>query len=671
MGDEAAQNANVGPAGDPGASSAEVELLQSLSLLHATLESTRDGILVADFAGRVVLYNTQFLQMWGLAAEQVKGRPELEVREAVAHNFVDPDDVRRQSNASYADPEVVMTHTFTLKDGRVIERFTQPQRLGDAIIGRVGSFRDITQRVKAELALKDSAERHRLAAQMTADIIFEVDIETGDVQYHGNIEGILGYGPGEFPRRTEAWAEHLHPDDRERVLETYQAALDSEDGKYQASYRMLRPDGGIVHWTARGQIYCRPADGRRVMVGAMVNETERIQAEAERLRIEGQFRHLQKMEAIGTLAGGIAHDFNNILYGISGYGEMVRDALEPDSQAWQDQQQVLNAAQRAAELVRQILTFSRKSESKRVPVRIAPVIKEVAKLIRASLPATIEARVEIFCEDATTIADPIELHQVLMNLCTNAGHAMRESGGTLQLALREYEYQPESKQLQIVEQLQPGSYYALSVSDTGTGITREHIERLWEPYFTTKAQGEGTGLGLPTVHGIVLDLGGAINVYSEVGLGTTFQVFLPRSTESDTSAQAAAVLAGHERILFVDDEPMLATMGKRLLEQHGYQVTAFSNSIEALAELESYPGEYDLLITDDTMPGLTGRELAARAEQIRPGLPVLLCTGFSQRLDNTSIAGAIKAVLMKPLSVTELTQAIRDASAGGIRGQQE
>jgi len=383
------------------------------------------------------------------------------------------------------------------------------------------------------------------------------------------------------------------------------------------------------------------------------------------MRMEERLRQSQKMEAIGTLAGGIAHDFNNILAPILGYTELALTRVSPQDALATDLQQVIGAALRAKELVRQILAFSRQSPKERKPLQPHLVVKEALKLLRASLPSTIEIREEISTECGSIMADPTQVHQIIMNLCTNAYQAMREKGGVLGVSLMRVSLGEEDSKVASFE-LAPGDYVLLEVSDTGCGMDHATMARIFEPYFTTKATGEGTGLGLSVVHGIVKSHQGQITVYSEPGRGTNFHVYLPMVATTNTLPIGAVCLetipTGTERLLVVDDEEMITSMLRVILQNLGYQITICSGSLEALAIFQQDPAAFDLLITDMTMPGLTGFELAQKALALRPDLPVILCTGFSELINKEQAkAMGIRAYLMKPVSVRELAQAVRKA----------
>ena len=385
---------------------------------------------------------------------------------------------------------------------------------------------------------------------------------------------------------------------------------------------------------------------------------------SEQRALEGQLRQAQKMEAIGTLAGGIAHDFNNILTPILGYAELAKDAVQGDSTALEELDEVMKAAMRAKELVGQILTFSRQSEQELRPLEVRLVVKEALKLLRASIPTTIAIKEDISTENLLVLADPTQIHQVMMNLCTNAYHAMREAGGELTVRLDQTMLEESLTSGAVT--LVPGNYIHLQVADTGLGMAPHIREKIFEPYYTTKAQGEGTGLGLSVVHGIVTGLGGGIRVKSAPGKGSTFDVFLPVLPEEDGNGgfadQQGSLPAGHEHVLVVDDEAMVVDVQRRLLAKLGYQVSAFTSCDEALAALHADPFSFDLVITDMTMPRLTGVQLAEEVFQLRGDLPVVLCTGYSEIIsEEQAKALGISEFILKPIVKASYARLVRKA----------
>jgi PAS domain S-box-containing protein len=390
----------------------------------------------------------------------------------------------------------------------------------------------------------------------------------------------------------------------------------------------------------------------------------------ERRQTEERLRQSQKMEAIGTLAGGIAHDFNNMLGAIIGFTEMaIDDNMPRNHTVEQALKKVMKAAFRARDLVRQILAFSRKSHQEIVPLQLAPLVKETAKLLRATLPTSVAIEVKIKSPSDTVLADPSQMQQVVMNLCTNAGFAMREKGGKLTLSVRDA-FGPHSP---APDDLEPGPYILLSVKDTGTGMDPETMNRIFEPFFTTKQKGQGTGMGLAVVYGIVKSLHGDITVESQPGKGTTFNVFIPRAEQPAELDEASLdeIPHGTERILFVDDEEFLVELGRTTLRHLGYKVIGVTDSQDALSLFLDNPGRFDVVITDQAMPAMTGLTLAKELAKARPKIPIILCTGYSDAVSPESIKEAgVRELVMKPLTKRDLAEAIRralDADTGKSR----
>lgn len=377
-------------------------------------------------------------------------------------------------------------------------------------------------------------------------------------------------------------------------------------------------------------------------------------------QLENKLRQSQKMEAIGTLAGGIAHDFNNILGSIIGYTELAAWDMDPESKQKRHLEQVLMAGERAKELVSQILSFSRQGEKERRPIKIGSIIKETVKLLRASLPATIEIESKLEKETGTVLSDPVQVQQVVMNLATNAAQAIGEHTGRIAVSLQEKALDSDSTLMH--PGLKPGSYTVLSVSDTGLGISKENIHKIFDPYFSTKEPGEGTGLGLAMVHGIVNSHGGSVSVYSEPGQGTTFRVYLPRigGEANEPAAFDYSVYRGSERVLLVDDEAALAAAFCGMLGKMGYQVTTQDKPNEALELFRQDPEAFDLVITDYAMPAMSGTDLAKEMKVLRPDVPIILCTGFSESISR-KMAGTMgfAEFVEKPVLAGELAKAIR------------
>ncbi|WP_321494282.1 ATP-binding protein [uncultured Desulfobacter sp.] len=388
---------------------------------------------------------------------------------------------------------------------------------------------------------------------------------------------------------------------------------------------------------------------------------KRDHTEKENRQMENRLHHSQKMEAIGTLAGGIAHDFNNILFPVIGFSQMMINDLPENSIMKNQVQSVLDGALRAKNLVQQILTFSRETEHEYRPLKLQLIVKEALKLARASLPSTIRITSNIPKDLSMVMADPTQIHQITMNLLTNAFHAMEENGGELSVAISEVlvtESDPP------VPKMFPGDYLCLTIKDTGCGMDKQTISRIYEPYFTTKKSGKGSGLGLFVVHGIVKNLHGDICVHSSPGKGSSFSVYLPKFVDkqenNNHATRSASSLKGYESILLIDDEKAILSMVTQMFTRLGYQVTAFDKSVDALSCFESSPHEFDLVITDLTMPDITGDKVVSHIKSIRQEIPVILCTGFSEKMVNIKITGPKPdKVLMKPSGKDELLCSVR------------
>jgi PAS domain S-box-containing protein len=457
----------------------------------------------------------------------------------------------------------------------------------------------------------------------------------------------------------DIWSE----DSAEVLRHTDRELLGRSDRQPLIFEETLQDAEGINHDFLIHKAIFQGQDGKTAgVIGVMVDITERKRAEEERARIENQLQQAQKMEALGTLAGGIAHDFNNILGIIIGFTELSMYELGKGTPVLDKLDEVLKATNRAKDLVKQILAFSRRSEQQKMPLQLGIIVKDAMKILRPSLPSTIEIRTNVSSK-AAVLADPTQMHQVLMNLCTNAAHAMQDHGGILEVNLTDVVL--ETQPARFRESLQPGRYVELTVKDSGLGIDPGIIDLIFDPFFTTKQAGEGTGLGLSVVHGVVKSHGGGISVESTVGKGTTFTVLIPVLETDYVPEKAGTDISfptGRERVLVVDDEPMLAEMIKRMLEKQGYDAVSRTSGGDALEAFRNQPAEkpFDLVITDMTMPHITGVDLTRELSKLRPQIPVILMTGFSNKIDADKIKEmGIQGFLMKPVGMEELTATVR------------
>ena len=409
------------------------------------------------------------------------------------------------------------------------------------------------------------------------------------------------------------------------------------------------------------EVYSGPIEvgGKSLLYSMIYDITQRLQTEREKETLQKRLVQAQKMESFGQLAGGIAHDFNNILYSIIGFTELALGEVDKDSDIEDDLQEVYAAAKRAKELVGQILAFARQSDEKLEPVRISPIAKEVMKLIRSSTPSTIEIKEEIY-SDSFVLGNAVQIHQIIMNLCSNSVHAMEKDGGILTINVND---DVTDFEINVVgRQLKPGNYIKLTVSDTGYGIPDENKGAIFEPYFTTKRLGEGTGMGLAMVYGIVENYKGGITVDSELSKGSTFTIYLPISDQNAKSDYYVPEILpiGGETILFVDDEASIVKMGQRILEGLGYSVTTMTSSTAAIEHFRTNPASFDLVISDMTMPNLTGDKLAIELMKIKSNVPIILCTGYSKNIsEETVLENGIKAFVYKPIEKANLAKTVR------------
>jgi two-component system cell cycle sensor histidine kinase/response regulator CckA len=510
---------------------------------------------------------------------------------------------------------------------------------------------NILKRRKAEKALLENQIIFQSFLEYSPVYIFFKDHEIRSLMLSRNFEKMLGMPLENILGKT---MDEVFPSDVAKSMIKDDKRILNE-GKCITVVEELY---GKIYETTKFPVF---TDGKpNMLAGFTLDITERKQAEDDKAKLEEQLRQSYKLEAIGTLAGGIAHDFNNILTVIIGYAEITKYNVAPDSIISENLDKVLQAGHRAKDLVQQILTFSRQSKMELIPVKLQPIIKEALKMLRTSIPRSIEIRENIAQDCGTVIANPTQLYQILMNLCTNAFHAMEENGGVLTVELKIADNIPlvfaktrDNSQEVFVE---------LSISDTGQGIRPEIIDKIFDPFFTTKEKGKGTGMGLAITYGVIKEYGGEITVDSQLGRGTVFHIYLPQSGEEAVAVDStvADLPRGKERILFVDDEDLLAELGKKMLERLGYQVTVKTKSFEALGTFQNQPYDFDLVITDQTMPGMTGLDMARRMLQIRHNIPIILCTGYSARVDEEKAKSqGIKEFAMKPLNNSTIARLIR------------
>lgn len=510
---------------------------------------------------------------------------------------------------------------------------------------------EVAERARAEAALKESEAKYKTIVENIEEGYYEVDLAGNMVLCNDAMCRIVGYSRDELVGMNNR--QYMDTDTAKKVYSTFNSVYYSGTSVTIPGWKLTRKDG--AQRTVEVSVsLIRDSENKPCGFCGVVRDV------TDRERFQMQLSQSQKMEAIGTLAGGIAHDFNNILYAMIGFTELALEEVPENTPLYSYLKAVLESGQRAKDLINQILTFSRQGQQERKLLNVGPIVKEGLKFLRASLPATIEIVHSLEPNLKPIIADPTQIHQILMNLCTNAAHAMREKGGVLDITLAHVELGSKDSGEDL--NIDPGSYLRLTVNDTGTGMPPDFIQRIFDPYFTTKEAGEGTGLGLAVVHGIVQSCGGTIKVHSELGAGSSFQVYLP-TVEGDaktTSPKTEVVVGGRERILFVDDEQVVVEMTGKILERLGYDTTTRTSSIEALELFKAKANHFDLVITDMTMPGMTGIELTKEIRKIRSSIPVILCTGFSDLISEQRTESlGVKEVILKPILMNQMAAAIR------------
>jgi len=624
--------------------SAEEALRESEEKFRLAFTASPDAVNINRMEDGLFLdINESFTRLTGFTREDVIGNTSLEIN--IWHDPADRQKLveRLKQQGSYENLEA----QFRRKDGSIGTGLMSARVLTIKGVPHIISItRDITERKQAEF------ERQRLmsAIKQSGEIVVITDIN-GTIQFvNPMFETVTGYSQDEVIGQNPRILKSGHHGQvfYETLWETILA------GKLWT--------GRIINKRKNGTLYTNECSISPVKKenGEVVNFVWIARDITKQLEIEKGFAQAQRMDSIGSLAGGIAHDFNNILFPILGMSEILLEDLSPESPEYEYTQEIFRAAKRGRDLVKQILVFSRKSEHEKLPVRVQQVLKEVLKLVRSTIPSNIEISEYTQIDCGLVMADPTQVHQIAMNLITNAYHAVEQTGGKISVGLTEANLAGDNL---VRAHLIPGKYAVLSISDTGSGIDPMVMDKIFEPYFTTKAKGKGTGLGLSVVYGIVKEYQGDIKVFSEVGKGTTFDVYLPimeKSSEVVTVLETEKYETGNERILLVDDEEPIARLEKQMLERLGYRVIFRINSVEALEAFKANPDAFDLVLTDMTMPNMTGDQFARELISIRPDIPIIICTGFSEKISQKKANDfGIKGFLMKPIIKSEMARMIR------------
>lgn len=631
------------------------QLDRFLALLTATLESTPDGVLAIQAWDMSASWNSQLVGMWGIPQETLKGKAGAPIIEHIATLIEDAGPFVRRVEESLTSPEPKSLTIVELKDGRTFEVHCRPQFLDGRSSGIVLHFRDVTERKRIEGALRSSEQRFKAMFEQAAVGVAQIELGTGRlVHINQHLSAMLGRSRDEMERLTIADVVHSQEaaiqSEKLRVIGSGASRVSTWEGRY------IRKDGASIWVSMTASAMWLPGEPPDFVIAV-------AQDISNRKRLEDHLRQVQKMEAIGTLAGGIAHDFNNILSIIKGYTELAVLDLKERGEISENLKSVQVATGRATDLVRQILTFSRQQPHERQPVSLPAVVTETLALLRATIPSSVEFRQRFATDTPTILADATQIHQIVMNLGTNAWQAMKGKPGSLEVVLERFVVDAGLAATQT--RLNPGVYARLSISDTGCGMDQNTLGRIFEPFFTTKPAGEGTGLGLSVVHGIMEAHDGSITAYSSPDEGTTFRLLFPEFRGPAVVENAPENIAprGHgERILLVDDEELLSKLGHQVLKELGYDVVTTTLPRVALEMFEADPARFALVVTDQTMPTMTGLDLALRMKTIRPDLPIVLMTG-----NNLSItpekrkAAGISQVLLKPISLVSLGIAVKRA----------
>ncbi len=630
----------------------ENEVRENHSLLEAILEGTTDVISLKNIDGKYVMVNSAACKAIGKTKEEILGKTD---------SWLFPSESAEIINS--VDAKVIQSGENMLAEERLKTAYGDSYWLANKsplldlkgnIIGLIGISRNITNLKMAEKKARESHEKMLDILESLESIVYIADMKSYEIlyannyfrKYFGDIIGqtcwkVIQKGQsGPCPFCTNDKLLNAAGNPKEPYIWEFQNTI---NGKWYFI------QDKAIKWV----------DDRLVRLEIATDITDKKKAEEEKSKLEAQLLQTQKMEAIGTLAGGIAHDFNNILGAILGYTELAKDAAEINSRQASDLEKVISSAYRAKELVRQILTFSRQTQEEFIIFHPSSLIKETLKMIRASIPANIEIVEDIDSECASIFADPTQLQQVLLNLCTNAYHAMEEKGGKLFVSLKDFKW--ISNSCASDENNGNSLFVEITVKDTGHGIDPKIQDKIFNPYFTTKVVGKGTGMGLAIVHGIVSRFEGKI-IFESSSQGSIFKVYIPgrKFVSIPENIAEETIPTGKERILLIDDEEILLDIGRDMLKRLGYIVTTRQSSLEALETFQNIPDNFDIVLTDQTMPGMNGADLSRRMLQIRPNIPIILCTGYSNLIDEASAKDiGIKEFAFKPLIKRDIARLIR------------
>jgi len=640
----------------------EEALRYERNMFKNLMDASPAGITLVDAAGRIYYANRRAEQLLGLAKSTIIGRMYNDAEWTITDfsgNSYPEENLPFCIVQRTGEPVYDVRHALKNSDGRSILLSINAVPIFNSsgnFEGMISTINDITERIKTQTKLEKSEEKYRLVSENIPVVVYSAlpDESSTTTFVSENVRDLTGHSADDLLTHPDLWLTLIHPDDKNLFFKTLNEHR-KRKSVFLSEYQIITTDGQ-AKWV---RDKAKPTFNEK---GEIVRIDGFIEDITDQKKIEEQLQQSQKMEAIGTLAGGIAHDFNNILAGIIGYVEVVKDEIVRGLPVDGYLDDILQLGERAKDLTQQILTFSRKTVQKSGPLQLQPILKECLKMLRATIPTTIDLLQNIQPHCRAVIANPAQIHQLIMNLCTNAADEMMDTGGVLEVTLDET--QISGKNCSYDCTIKPGKYVLLQVRDTGKGIPEENLKRIFEPFFTTKEKGKGTGLGLAVVYGIIRSHDGAITVNSIPGEGTTFTVLLPAADVASELIQEETDKGepptGTEHILFVDDETAMVDVAHYLLSHQGYKVTAVQSAYQALALFKDDPGAYDIVITDQTMPKMTGFQLAKELINIRPDIPVILCTGYSETVyEEEAKKAGIKEFMTKPLSRKVIASAIR------------
>jgi len=636
----------------------EIALKEEAIRRRLLIEQSRDGIVVLDTDGAVLEANQKFADMLGYTLQEAQ---KLHLWDW-DKNFSQAVLLELARTVDEKGHHFETKHTR--KDGSVCD--VELCNNGSVINGKKHIFcicRDVTERKRNDEQLRESQEQLSTFLDNFQGIAYQIardEISAFRPQlFRGAIERITGYSTEEFCSE-KTWNDIIHPDDFANVTDSRKWFVDFPEYIFEAEYRIIRKDGTV--WWVKDNAQIVKIGKASLIYGTIFDINERKTVEEAKVKLEEQVRHSQKLEAIGTLAGGVAHDFNNVLGIIIGYTDLVLAEIPENGKTHEKLTHIKKAGNRAKDIIKQLLTFSRKVGPKKQPINVVPVIVEVMTFLRSTLPSTIKLQPNIKADDIMILADPTQMHQVIINLCVNAAQAMENRDGTITVSAENVLF--INTMDGPFKTLPGGKYLRIIVQDDGPGISPEIIDRIFDPYFTTRETGKGSGMGLAVVHGIVENHGGVIAVNSILGQGATFTLMIPiiKDTVNEATVQSEIIPTGNESVLFVDDEEDIVDIGRMMLEAQGFHVKTAVNPLDALDYFRKNPAGFDAVVTDMTMPYINGDILYKEIKKIRPDIPIILCTGHSPYIDEElALEMGVAAYIQKPINKQELVCAIRSA----------